>query len=141
MIAYVMALVSLVVLIDTGIRVGPVVSVADAWTWVVRAGLAAFAVINVATVAVTFDQGLRKQLAAANAPNAGQAAFLVSALWLAFAEAIGIYGLLVRILGGSVFDVLGFCAAAGIAMVYRFPTEVRWAKDVERMERAANPVG
>jgi hypothetical protein len=53
----------------------------------------------------------------------------------AFAEATGIYGLLIFVMGGHFVDVLAFCAAALAALAWYFPTRDRWDQAVERIAR------
>lgn len=56
-------------------------------------------------------------------------------LRLAFTEAIGIYGLLLFLVGDQLFDVVGFCVASLAILAVRFPTRPNWTRELERLNR------
>lgn len=105
--------------------------------WLLRVGLVTLAVAGQATVAYVLNRPHRSRQQQRIAE--GDESALVAAanarviLRLAFTEAIGIYGLLLFLVGGEIFDVLGFCAAAFVILAVRFPTRDAWSRELERL--------
>jgi hypothetical protein len=54
----------------------------------------------------------------------------VAILRVAFIEAIGVYGLLLFILGGHLADLFAFCGVSLAALAWYFPTRRRWAREL-----------
>ncbi|MGE0601771.1 MAG: hypothetical protein AB7J35_19880 [Dehalococcoidia bacterium] len=106
--------------------------------WVVRVALAAVAVIGQLIIAIVIGGMTRPKSGGQLQKSlvATQVLSSISMLRVAFAEAIGIYGLLLYLLGNNLVDTFAFCAAALVVLAMQFPTRTRWDRDLERIRRA-----
>lgn len=107
--------------------------------WLLRAALVALSVAGQATVAYVLAKPHRQRLSPGS--SQGHESSVVAAatsraiLRLAFTEAIGVYGLLLFLVGDQFFDAVGFCAASLVIFAVRFPTRPNWARELERLNR------
>ncbi|MGE3074657.1 MAG: hypothetical protein AB7N24_00895 [Dehalococcoidia bacterium] len=106
--------------------------------WVVRVALAAVAVVGQLVIAVIVGGMTRPKSGGQRQKSlvAIQVLSSISMLRVAFGEAIGIYGLLLYLLGDNMADVIAFCAAALVVLAMQFPTRARWDRDIDRIRRA-----
>lgn len=112
----------------------PQVTAPGAWGWILRL---VFGVLSATGLALAGHVSERRPLdppdrtRGAFSPRV-QRCFAGAVLRLAFAEAIGIYGLLLTLLFGHLVDVFAFGAASIAAMAATFPTSDRWAGEIAR---------
>jgi hypothetical protein len=66
--------------------------------------------------------------------DSSKAAGLLCLMRFAMTEAIGIYGLLLGILGAEWYITLPFFIVSGIFMIFYFPTSRKWNKLLEAAE-------
>jgi hypothetical protein len=115
----------------------PLIELSDGVLWAFRGALAILAAADlmVGHFFLRRNAILRAQRATASWSAAFEA-FTASIFWLACAEAVGIFGLLLLFLGGSIWELMAFGAVSLVAIAIRFPTEDAWEAHVAELERA-----
>lgn len=100
--------------------------------WILRGALAFVGLAGQAAVELVASSPRLKPgpwTPGASEPQLARAS-TVTVLRLALTEAIGIFGLLLFMLGNHLADLLAFNAVALVMLGVRFPTKERWAREV-----------
>ena len=100
----------------------------QAFRWLLRAILAVVALINFFTAAYVRRAVVDRGGDGGQRAPLGDRLFLATLVAGAFAEAVGVYGLVLTLIGGELLDVLCFGAVALVALGLLFPTRTAWAE-------------
>jgi len=126
-----------VVLLSTSLafptRAAPAIPNHEEWLWPLRAALAGLSVTGLLAVdsVLKAPHSRRKRSGLLFAfPAASEPAASNAVLRMGFCEAIGIYGLLLFILGGHLADLFAFLGASLAAFAWYFPTRARWKREL-----------
>lgn len=96
--------------------------------WLLRGAIAAVAAINFATAAYLTRNVVQAPQASADTTRLRDRLLSSTLAAGALAEAVGIYGLLLTLLGGEPWDMLVAGGAALAALAILFPRRAKWDK-------------